>query len=414
LWTKNFTIITVGSIISMLGNMVAGFAIGLLVLEKTNSTFLYAFFMVVYNLPKIVTPLIAGPFVDRFPRKKIIYTLDFMSTAIYFAIFALLQLDMFSYSLLLVLSLVIGCIDGVYSVAYESFYPNLISDGNFRKAYSISSMIYPLASFMTPVAAVVYNIFGTLAPLFLFNAITFLLAAVCETRIDFDEKPSIAQNQSKGTTIKKYIEDFKGGIAYLKGEKGLMVMTAYFFVAMMAGGVGQTITLPFFKNNPQLFSNIPIDVVTLYTILTTFGVFGRLMGGMIHYKFKYPTNKKFAIALTVYFTICVLEMWQLYLPVPLMAASFFMGGILGVTSYNIRISATQSYVPDEVRGRFNGVFQMINTLGGMFGQLIAGVFGEIMPERTVIAGMMVINIIAVYCIMYKGREHVKKLYNREV
>ncbi|MEG1050275.1 MAG: MFS transporter, partial [Oscillospiraceae bacterium] len=277
-----------------------------------------------------------------------------------------------------------------------------------------SSMIYPLASFMTPVAAVVYNIFGTLAPLFLFNAITFLLAAVCETRIDFDEKPSIAQNQSKGTTIKKYIEDFKGGIAYLKGEKGLMVMTAYFVVAMMAGGVGQTITLPFFKNNPQLFSNIPIDVVTLYTILTTFGVFGRLMGGMIHYKFKYPTNKKFAIALTVYFTICVLEMWQLYLPVPLMAASFFVGGILGVTSYNIRISATQSYVPDEVRGRFNGVFQMINTLGGMFGQLIAGVFGEIMPERTVIAGMMVINIIAVYCIMYKGREHVKKLYNREV
>ncbi|MEG2929206.1 MAG: MFS transporter, partial [Oscillospiraceae bacterium] len=136
--------------------------------------------------------------------------------------------------------------------------------------------------------------------------------------------------------------------------------------------------------------------------------------GMIHYKFKYPTNKKFAIALTVYFTICVLEMWQLYLPVPLMAASFFVGGILGVTSYNIRISATQSYVPDEVRGRFNGVFQMINTLGGMFGQLIAGVFGEIMPERTVISGMMVINIIAVYCIMYKGREHVKKLYNREV
>lgn len=32
-------------------------------------------------------------------------------------------------------------------------------------------------------------------------------------------------------------------------------------------------------------------------------------------------------------------------------------------SCNIRISATQSHVPDEGRGRFNGTFQMLNTFG---------------------------------------------------
>jgi MFS family permease len=92
LWTKNFTIITIGSAISMLGNMVAGFAIGLLVLEKTNSTFLYALFIVFYNMPKIVAPLMAGPIVDRFPRRKIIYTLDFMSATIYCLIFFALHI----------------------------------------------------------------------------------------------------------------------------------------------------------------------------------------------------------------------------------------------------------------------------------------------------------------------------------
>lgn len=410
LWTKNFTIITIGSIISMLGNTVAGFAIGLLVLEKTNSTFLYALFMVIYSLPKIVTPLIAGPFVDRFPRKRIIYTLDFISTGIYLTIFLILYLDLFSYGLLLCLSLGIGCIDGIYSVAYESFYPNLISEGNFRKAYAISSMIYPLAAFMTPVAATVYNVFGTLAPLFLFNAITFFIAAVFEMRIDFKERTAI--KQTIGT--KKYLADFKEGIAYIKGEKGLLVVSAYFFVTMMAGGVLETLTLPFFKNNPELFNYIPVNVVTLYTIVTTFGVFGRLVGGMIHYKFRYPTNKKFAIAILVYFAVCAFQMVELYLPIPIMVISFFAVGILGVTSFNIRISATQSYVPDAVRGRFNGVFQMIMVMGGIVGQIIGGAFGEIFPERSVIMVIMIINILAVYFIMYRGKEHVKKLYNREV
>ena len=163
LWTRDFTIITIGSIISMLGNSVSGFAIGLVVLDYTNSTFLYALFMVVYNLPKIVVPLFAGPYLDRFSRKKVIYTLDFLSSIIYFGIFLFISGGYFNYGILMAVSLLIGVIDGIYAVAYESFYPNLITKGNFSKAYSISSMIYPLAAFMVPVASFIYNSMGTAA-----------------------------------------------------------------------------------------------------------------------------------------------------------------------------------------------------------------------------------------------------------
>ena len=41
LWTKNFIIITVGTIISRIGSAIAGFATGLLILDYTESTFLY-------------------------------------------------------------------------------------------------------------------------------------------------------------------------------------------------------------------------------------------------------------------------------------------------------------------------------------------------------------------------------------
>ena len=74
----------------------------------------------------------------------------------------------------------------------------------------------------------------------------------------------------------------------------------------------------------------------------------------------------------VYVVISLCEGFYLYCPLPVMMVSCFLTGILGVTSYTIRISATQSYVPDEKKGRFNGAFNMLNTVGSFTGNLLAG------------------------------------------
>ena len=41
LWTRDFTIITLGSVVSMLGGQLSGFAMSLLVLDYTGSTSWY-------------------------------------------------------------------------------------------------------------------------------------------------------------------------------------------------------------------------------------------------------------------------------------------------------------------------------------------------------------------------------------
>lgn len=401
LWTRDFTIITLGTIISMLGNSIAGFAIGLLVLDYTGSTFLYALFAVTYNLPKIVMPFIAGPYVDRFSRKKIIYTLDFMSGAVFLAFYFFISKGVFNYPVFLIVCLIIGSIDSIYMVAYDSLYPTLISEGNFTKAYSISSMIYPLAAVMVPVAAYFYENIG-LEPLFLFNAITFIIAAIFETQIKAMD--THIKTDTKKYTLKTYGEDFKEGIGYIKDEKGLLVITGYFFVASLVGSVSGTLIMPYFKSSPSLG-------VVLYTYVMGCGVLGRLIGGMVHYKFKYPTNKKFTIALLVYIISSIIEGSYLFMPVILMMIVSFITGMLTVTSYNIRISSTQNYVPNDLRGRFNGTFQMICTLGGIFGQLMAGVLGEFLPIRPVILVFNILCIGAALSIMYRGRRHVKLIYN---
>ncbi len=53
LWTKDFSIITWGTVISMLGNAVSSFSLGLLVYDNTESTLLYALFFVAVFLPQL-------------------------------------------------------------------------------------------------------------------------------------------------------------------------------------------------------------------------------------------------------------------------------------------------------------------------------------------------------------------------
>lgn len=430
LWTKNFTIITVGSLISMLGSSVAGWAMGLLVYAETQDSLAYAAFMIIYSLPRILLPLLVGPILDRFSRRRVIYVLDFISAGMYLILFILLYQGFFQYFAFLAASVVIGSIDSVYGVAYESFYPNLISKGNFRKAYSVSSLLWPLsAAVMIPIAGIAYTVSDKgISFLFLFNAVTFLIAAIFETRIRVHETQT---EKAARQTLRTFFDDLKEGVRYLKREKGLAVITAYFFCTTLLGSISQTFLQPYFMRMdsatvPALFGT----GVMLFTILMAMGTFGRLAGGGIQYFTKYPTDKKFAIAVFVYLSICVLEGSYLFLPNSLwwlMGTCTFCVGILGVNSYNIRIAATQSYVPDSVRGRFNGVFQMFNMLGAILGQLLGGIIGKLVIDKTasvtlfgasfVVSIPMVmllinlVNIACVFLVMVRGKADVKKIYN---
>lgn len=415
LWTRDFTIITLGSVVSMVGGNMSGFAISIMVLDNTGSTFLYVLFNVCYQLPMLVCPLLAGPYLDRMSRKKVIYRLDYLSAAIYFVLFLLMRNGWFHYPFMLVMCVLIGAIGGVYTVAYDSFYPNLITEGNYSKAYSISSMLWPLAAMTTPIAALVYDRLGSAVPLFAFNALCFFTAACFERTIRHQETHMAAAAPADGLgAVRRFRRDFKEGLDYIISEKGLLVITLYFMVSSFAGSGCGNLQLPFFRNHAALYAAWPVSAVTLYTIVSNCLVVGRFIGGLIHYKVKFPAEKKFAIAIFVYLIVDTIDGVALYLPVVVMAVVFFVYGALGVTSYNIRITATQSYIPDTKRARFNGTFQMLNSLGSIGGSLTAGALAEFFPERPVMLVLAAVNVTAVYLLMYRGRKHVAAIYNREL
>lgn len=403
LWTKNFTIITLGTVISMFGSSVSNFAIGLLILDKTNSTFLYSLFFVFAMVPNMIVPLLAGPFIDRFSRRKMIYVLDFISFLI-FAISALITyFNFFNYFVFLLVGVICGIVSSIYQVAYDSFYPMLISEGNFSKAYSIGSLLYPLANtIMVPIAAIAYEYVG-LFPLFAFNALSYLIASLAETQIKIKEE-QVIHKESEDFNFKKELKD---GFSYLKKEKGLWAVTKYFWITMFAGGIVQTLLLPFFKSSPSLNT-------THYSLVMSSQTLGRIIGGLIHYKIVYPAAKKYKIAVFVYAVVSIFDVVFFFSPFKLMLLIYLLYGILAVTSFNIRTSSTQSYVPNEKRGRFNGMFAVITMMGSVLGQLLGGFFGEFIYIPYIIVVSGILNLLGIYFFVIKNKEAIKLVYNRRV
>lgn len=389
LWTYDFTVITIGSLVSMVGNAMASFGISLVVLDYTGSTFLYMLFNVCYQLPMLVMPLLAGPYLDRMSRKRMIYSLDYLSAGLYLIFFLLLRMEWMNYGILLAGSVLSGAINGVYIVAYDSFYPSLIPEGYFRQAYSVSSMLWPLASMTTPLAAAVYDLLGSAEPIFVTNALCFFTAACFERSIRHQETHMAGAPPAEGlSAVKQFRRDFQEGLAYLMGERGLLMISLYFIASGVTSGA-TNLHLPFFRSHAHLYTAWPVAAVTLYAIVSNFDVAGRLAGGVIQYKLRIPADKKYDIAFCVYITISIIGAVLLFLPIPLMAAAFFLDGILGVTSYTIRTAATQAYVPDAKRARFNGTFQMLCSLGAILGNLSVGAMAELWPERSIIVGVNV-------------------------
>lgn len=393
----------------MLGNDMAGFAMSLLVLDYTGSALYYAIYQAVYLLPSIFVPILSGPFLDRFSRKRAIWTLDFCSAGLYLLLAVQLGLGKFNFALFALMTFLMGCIDGVYQVAYESFYPLLISEGNFTKAYSIASTLEAMTFVMMPVSALLYNTVG-IVWLFVFNAATFFIAALFEMRIKTAEQyvAERAQQTLEKTRhiARQFADDFKQGIVFLLSEPGLLAVTAYFMVSALFGGLSNTIELPYFK---ATFANGEY----LFTFVWSMCTIGRLIGGALHYKIKFPTQAKFAIALGVYIMTAVLDGVHLYFPLPVMMIMTFCSGLLGVTSYNIRISATQSYVADEKKGRFNGIWGTLMTVGMLCGQLLGGALSQVCPPRLIIAGFGLVTLLAAVFIIGGNRTAVSKIYNTQ-
>ena len=385
LWTKDFTYITTASIFSIIGGEVMTLPLSLLVFDQTRSTMLSAIILICGILPDVFLSVLVAPFIDKGSKKKWIIGLDLTMAGLYLFMGFWAANHSFQYWIYMLLSLITGTISVFYRLAYGAWYPELIPVGFEQKGYAISGTIYPLVTIvMSPVATFLYEKTSISFLFFLVAGIT-LLSILIEGQIREQRK----EKTEPAFTFERYKQDIIEGFSYLKKEKG--IRNIYTYMAFSSGTFeGTNIAIQaYFQTNPLLS-------VTMLGFLKSAEMVGRLLGGIVQYKVTIPPKKRYGVTKFVYTVYQLADLILLFSPFPLMLINRFLCGGLGNTSATIRETATQSYLPDNIRARVNAVFNSLFSIAGVVFQVIAGILGEFISYRMLIVLMSIIGFTAIW------------------
>ncbi len=214
LFSKDFTLMVIGQIISLFGNAAIRFALPLYLLNLTGSSVLYGTVTACAFIPSVLLSPVGGIVADRVNKRNVMVVLDFC-TALIILIFSILMSKGNLILLVTVTLMLLYGIAGAYQPSVQASIPVLVDQEYFMAANSIASTISSFAALTGPVfGGILYSTYG-LKPLLTLCMICFLLSAVMEI---FMEIPFKKCKFDEGI-LKAVKCDFKDSILFIKKEK---------------------------------------------------------------------------------------------------------------------------------------------------------------------------------------------------
>ncbi|MEG0640104.1 MAG: MFS transporter [Clostridia bacterium] len=403
LWTKNFTLVTVATIMGAAGAIASNFALSFLVFDETGSTLAAAFIIAIQLVPNFLIPLWLSPWMDRMPRKPFLVAGDTINGVLYaFAGFYLLNFE-FSYISYMAFSLLLAALGAFDSLAYNSLFPKLIPKGCEQKGYTIGGMVYPtMMVIMMPIAAIMYEQVGV-AVILLMQAALSLLAALVESRIVIREEKRL---DGERFSFQLWKADMLDTMHYLHEEKGIRSIYAYMAVSNGVGNAYSPILMAFFRTTPGF-------TLAMYAAFSVAEFAGRSLGGLVHYHLEIPKRKRFSFAFVIYQLYEGMDMLLLWLPYPLMLVNRAICGFLGINSATMRQAAVQSYIPETLRSKLNAFESVLISAACCVASVVVGAMGEIMDYRLCLTVCAAFACACCWCTIWRQRKAVRRFYNAE-
>lgn len=129
LFSKDFTLVVIGQIISLFGNATLRFALPLYLLNLTGSSALYGTVMACAFLPTILLSPVGGIIADRVNKRNVMVILDFFTAAVILA-FSVLMHGVNLVVLLTVTLMILYGIAGAYQPSVQASIPALVKQDN--------------------------------------------------------------------------------------------------------------------------------------------------------------------------------------------------------------------------------------------------------------------------------------------
>ena len=203
LFNRNFTLLLLGQVCSLIGNYTLKFALSMYVLERTGSAAIFAGVLAVATVPQVLLAPIGGLLADRLNRRNMMVALDALSgTAVFLTFlgsgglhetggFHVMSQEGPSLLLISILQVVLGILGAFESPTVQACVPQMQTGENLLKGNAAVSQIQAVAGLVTPfLGSLFYTAFG-IRPVLAVCAACFFLTALleCFIRLSHQKRP---------------------------------------------------------------------------------------------------------------------------------------------------------------------------------------------------------------------------------
>jgi DHA3 family macrolide efflux protein-like MFS transporter len=378
---RDFMILWIGQFISKAGNALYDIAAMWYVLEKTGSTTRMGITLVCACLPAITVGPAAGIVADRFDRKRIIIVTDTIQGLIMGAMASLMYFNMLKISQMYLLSALMSAVSAFFSPAISSSIPVIVKEENLINANNLSKFADNLCNIFGPVLGGALIAVTGIPGLVIFNAISFIAAAVFESFIH------IPRCCSYGTAKLNFKRDIKEGFLYAVKNKKLLqfIIVGGFIINFFLAPL--SIIFPVLSTKSlgagsrgygMLMSSIAIGSIIMTLLIP-----------IISKKLSYYMMTFLGLVLEGVFLVMIGFSKNIYFAV-------VSTGLLGTAVCTCSVSLTtvfQKLIPNEMMGRVSSMTSIISQSTVPLGIFLGGIILEkVSPSMMLIVSGIIVAI----------------------
>ncbi|NND85165.1 MAG: MFS transporter [Acidimicrobiia bacterium] len=388
---RDYRLLWTGQAVSNFGDALTNLALLLTAQRLTGSTAAVATTAIAIALPTLLFGMVAGAYVDRWNRKRVMIVSDFFRTSFVLLFLLVTTPDMMW--LLYSVAFIQAALGTFFNPAKGALVPRIVPQDQLLSANSVSQMTQIVFGLIgTAIAGVIAATMETLALAYILDASTFVISLVAISMIrtqGIPERTDIAETH--------ILRDIKEGIQTAFSSRVLVGILVGASILMLGVGAVNVLLVPFIVEDLAVseawFAAFEASQVVPMVIAAT-------LVAALAARVK-PTA--LITASLAGLGILLALMATATAPWHLMIILFFVGWLITPLQASISTLA-QTEVEDHMRGRTGAALNTVLTGSQVASMALAGVAATALGTRSVfvIAGVIAVIASASTLVLFKG------------
>ena len=376
---RSFSLMWVGQLVSTFGDSLTQLAAGILVFRLTGSALIVGLMFAVTSLPSLLFGLVAGVYVDRWNRKKILVISCFLQALLVALIPVMLP---FSVAWLYVLVALSSTVRQFFTPAHDSVLPEVADDAALEAANSMMNISATASSVLGFAAAGLLASQISLNWVFLLDALTFVIAGSFLLGITVPH-----HDPGDADEVRTILGDIQSGMTHLFGTpvlRAILLLGLSFGIAL---STFNTLNLPFvlsqLRGGSEVVFGIQEGVMSV----------GFVLGSLLMASFASRLTPRLWMVVSLLGMGSLTFVYAFGNSIPLAAIIVGLTGFFNAPILIAIKTIFQRKTPAALRGRVLGAYYVGVETVWLVGALVGGL-GDLLGIRMLIAVVGVVTLAA--------------------